>query len=127
MQLHVPRRFRYRDPDDVAAHGDRWWVWDEAAVLGLKGRELVAIEEVVGSVIRVLRGIRADSTLATMAAMWITMHRAGHTVDWDTFDPIVFATEWEQAPPDPLDGGEAPAADSDSSTVPTENAASPTS
>lgn len=129
MQLSAPLRFRFRDPDDIAAYGDGWFVWDEIAVLGLKGRELIALEETVGPVLAVLRGRhqKDQSTLATMAAMWIAMTRAGRKVAWDDFNPVVFATQWEVAPPDPLAGGGAPVPDSDSSTVPPESAASPSS
>lgn len=129
MQLRVPMRFRFTEPDDVATYGDQWWVWDEAAVLGLKGRELIAIEETVGPVMGVLRRLRQvdQSTLPTMQAMWIAVTRAGREVVWDDFNPAVFAAEWEAAPPDPLDGGEAPAPDSSSSTAPPENAESPSS
>jgi hypothetical protein len=122
-------RFRFKEADDVATYGDRWWLWDEAAVLGLKGRELIAIEETVGPVLALLRGLRQDdpSTLVTMAVMWIAMTRAGREVAWDDFNPVVFTAEWEQAPAGPLDGGEAPAPDSNSSTAPPENAESLTS
>lgn len=121
MQLRTPSRFRFLDAADIATYGDRWWTWDEVEIVGLKARELVAIEEVVGPVMAVLRGLRVESTLATMAAMWIAITRAGNAVDWDTFNPVVFAAEWGPVAADPLDGGEAPEPDSDSSTAATES------
>lgn len=130
MQLLAPIRFRFVDPDDVAAYGDRWWTWDEAEVTRLRGRELIALEAAVGmTLVAILRGMHSDDqdTAATMAAMWIAVHRAGHSVTWEQFDPIVHIADWEPVAAAPLDPGEAPAPDSASSTVETPSTESPTS
>lgn len=128
MQLLAPLRFRFTDPDDVAQFGDGWWTYDEAEITRLRGRELIALEEALDLSVRVvIRGFRADATAATMAAMWIALHRAGHPVAWADFNPVVMATDWERVPDAPLDSGEAPEPDSSSSTATTPNEESPAS
>lgn len=120
LQLLPPMRFRFTDPDDIAAYGDRWWVWDEVAVTRLRGRELIAIEDTLDLAIPVLIRLlhTSESTLAHMAAMWIAVHRDGHPVAWADFNPIALAAEWEEVPAPPLESGEAPAPDSGSSPAP---------
>lgn len=121
-------RFRFRDPEDVAAYGDGWHVWDEPAVVRLRGRELIELEELVdGKLVDIIRGLREEKTLATMQAMWIALHREGHPVAWDDFNPVVIGPDWEKVPePEaPLDLGAAAMPEPNSSAKPT--AASATS
>lgn len=128
MQLLAPFRFRFTDPTDVAAYGDGWWTWDESEITGLRGREIIALETAVDMpLVAIIQGMHNDATLATMAAMWIALHRGGHAVNWEQFDPIVLAVDWERVPAAPLDSGEAPAPDSDSSTTETPPTESPAS
>lgn len=133
MQLLPPYRFRFTDPEDVEAYGDRWWTWDEAAVARLRGRELIALEEAVGlPMIAVFAGTSRNATAEKLAAMWIALHLAGHDVAFGAFNPMVLMARWEQIPeevaPDPLDGGSGegqPTPDSSSSPKPpTESATS---
>lgn len=128
MQLLPPFRFRFTDSLDVSAYGDDWWTWDEAEITRLRGRELIALEEAVDMpLVAILRGMRTEATAATMAAMWIVLHRAGRKVAWEAFNPVVHVVDWELAAPAPLDSGGAPAAEPDSSTAQTPSTESPAS
>jgi hypothetical protein len=117
VQLLPPSRFRFTDDADVAAYGDGWWTWDEAALLALPGRDLIALEAAVGMpVAGVIDSFHRRETLGIMAAQWIALHRASHPVKWDDFNPITLAAEWDEVPPAPLDSGESPPTPSPSST-----------
>ena len=120
MQPAPPLRFRFTDAEDVALYGDGWWVWDETEVSRLRGREMIALEEATDvPLLAVFRGLRKESTLANMAALWIAMHRSGHPVKWADFNPVVPSVEWDEVPAAaPLESGEAPAPDSGSSQAP---------
>lgn len=121
-------QFRFTDEQDIAAYGDRWWPWDEADLARIRGRELIALEEEIDIPLwQVRRDLRTGSTLATMAAMWIAMHRAGHAVAWVDFNPAVSLATWEAVPEPPLASGGDPAQDSDSSTTPAPDPESATS
>lgn len=125
LTLSPPLRWRFTDDDDVAAYGDRWWTWDEAAVARLRGRELIAIEETIGKrLLDVLLELREEDTYAIMVALWVSMRLADHPVGWDDFNPVVLLVTWEAAPAAPLDSGEAPPRPaSDSSPEPTAESA----
>lgn len=130
LPLIPPIRFRFDAEEDVAKYGDGWWVWDEGELTRLPGRELIPLEEAVDMpLVQVIRGMRKGSTVATMAAMWIAMHRAGNPVAWDDFSPLVLITTWKAVPAAPLDespdSGEAPTPEPPSS--PTQNTESATS
>lgn len=106
-------RFRFTDPDDVAAFGDGWWVWDERAVTRLRARELIVLEETIGmSLVLAINLAREDSAAGDLAVTWIAVHLAGHPVKWADYNPAVLAVDWERVPeepaPDPLDSGAAP-------------------
>lgn len=117
IELWAPRRFRFTEEADVAAYGDDWWTWDEAALTRLRGRELAVLEDAVDlSVPLIMQMLRGESTLGKLAAMWIALHMAGHDVKYADFNPVALAVRWEESPPSPLDGsGEDPAPDSGSS------------
>lgn len=125
LMLLPPMRWRFTDEDDVAAYGDRWWPWDEPALTRLRGRDQIALEELVGMPLpHVIDGFHNDRTLCKMAAMWISMHQEGHPVRWDKdFNPFVLTTDWEEVPAVPLGSGEDPTPDSDSSPQPTTESA----
>jgi hypothetical protein len=122
-------RFRFKDAEDVAAYGDGWHAWDEPAVTRLRGRELIALEELVdGKLVDIIRGLREEKTLATMQAMWIGLHREGQAVAWEDFNPVVIGPDgpdWEKVPePEaPLDPGAAALPEPSSSAKPTTESA----
>jgi hypothetical protein len=121
-------RFRFRKVEaDAETYGGDWRVWDEVALAGLPARELIALEEAVDMRFAdIVRGLHREDTMASMAAMWIALHRAGHPVAWDEFNPGVHLADWEQVPLDDAetpDSGGSPKTDSDSSTAPSEESA----
>lgn len=121
-------RFRFTAEQDIAQYGDGWWVWDEAELTRLPGRDLAALEEAVDMPLWRLRNeLHKGATMATMAAMWIAMHRAGHPVGWEQFNPAVLLATWEVVPAAPLESGEDPAPAADSSTTPPPSPESATS
>ncbi len=129
IKLAPPLRFRFQDPDDVAAYGDSWWVWDEAAVARLRVREQIALEETVGMPLRMaIELFHEDMARGGLVVMWVALHLAGHEVKWDHFNPIWLATDWQRVPKEatpPLDSGEeTPTPDSPSSTGPSPESAS---
>lgn len=120
-------RWRFTAKDDVEAYSDRWWTFDPMALIRLKGRELIRIEDMIGMPIPVmLEKLQERTTLGQLAAMWVSMRQAGHEVAWDEFDVTVWTTEWEAVSAEtPLDSGPAPAPDESSSSEPaTESATS---
>lgn len=129
LQLMGPRKFRFVDEADVATYGDGWWVWNEVELTRLPAREIIALEDAVGMpLVVVIRHARLGMTSGVLAAMWIAMHRGGHDADWDDFNPAALLAEWREVSYErPLDSGEDPAPDSDSSTPRPGSAESPTS
>lgn len=119
-------RFRFTDEQDIAQYGDRWWVWDEASLTRLRGRDLIALEDELDMPLLRLRQLRQmGSTLGAMAAMWVAMHRAGTKVGpWADFNPLVNLVVWEVVPEVPLESGGDPAPAPDSSTAPSTESAS---
>jgi len=127
FDLSAPMRWKFTAVDDVAAFGDRWWMWDGRALIRLKGRELIGIEETIGmSIADLLEKLDQRTTLGQLGALWLSMHMAGHEVVWADFDPTVYLTVWEEVPAEPpLDSGQDPEPDASSSPEPaTESATS---
>lgn len=116
MHLLKPYRFRFTDDDDIKAYGDGWRVWDEDALVHqMRGQELIELENTLGMPLRtVMAGVRTNSAIGFMAAMWIVLHRDGHDVTWEDFNPMVGICPWELVPAVPLDPGQ------DSGEVPPE-------
>jgi hypothetical protein len=126
VQLVPAIRFRFTVEGDVAAYGDGWWVYDEQALTSLPGQDLIALEEALGMPLTVVMDkFRERSALGVMAAMWIAVHRGGHTVAWADFNPLVFLADLEEVPAAPLGegSGESPPTGSPSSEPPTEESA----
>lgn len=116
MELWPAMRWRFRAEQDVATYGDGWAVWDEQTLARIPARELMVLEEAVNmSFAAIIRGVHLESTMATLAAMWISLHRAGSTVAWEDFNPAVHLADWEVVPAAPLGSGEDPTPDSPSS------------
>jgi hypothetical protein len=96
-----PLEFRFTDPQDVATYGDGWYVYDEAAFLRLRARDLIEIEGTLGmSLVAVMNGMRASTTLGDTAAAWLALRAAGKTKvagDFDDFNPVTNLIEWREA------------------------------
>lgn len=117
-------QFQFVDPDDVAVHGDGWHLVDEPAIARLRGRELIALEELIDQpIIQVMRGFREEKTLPTMRLMWVALHRAGSPVEWPDFNPAVNTVRWEEAPEVPLDSGAEATPEPNSSAEPSTESA----
>ncbi|WP_051723706.1 hypothetical protein [Micromonospora chokoriensis] len=107
MKLLPAMRFRFHE-DDHERYGSDWWVYDEAALVRVPARELVEVERQTGMVLReMMRGVRADSTAANLAAMWVARRLAGVRVKrgddmvpepFDGFEPLVILADWEPVP-----------------------------
>lgn len=122
--------FRFTDPDDVAAYGPDWRVWDQGRLAALRARELIALEAALGMAIpMVVKAFAEQSVLGRMAVMWLTLRLDGDQVAWAGFDPLTFSVEWSDGvPPDPLgSSGEDPAPGSGSSPAQPPNTESATS
>jgi len=122
-----PARWRFTAKADVEAYGDRWWTFDPVALVQLGGRRLIEIEDTIGMpIVVMLEKLDERATIGQFAALWVSMHLAGHTVAWDEFDVAVFTTVWEAVPAEtPLDSGEVLEMDASSSPEPaTESATS---
>jgi hypothetical protein len=95
----APSRFRFTDPDDIAAYGDEWITYDELSIISRRSKELVALEiEAGGSLAAIFNGLRAGTTFGEMGAAWLGLRCAGKAVKFAEFDPIVHLMEWEQIP-----------------------------
>lgn len=110
-------------PDDHERYGDGSWVYNEAEIVRLPVKELLAIESAVGPLTRVMNRLRQDWTDARLAAVWIARRQAGIQEPFDTFEPLisiatVSVVEDDADPP-------APGSDSSPSTNPPPNSAKP--
>lgn len=135
--LLKPMRLRFTHPDDVAAYGDRWLVYDEAAWTMLPARTLMKLEIEIGiPLVDVMTGVRQSSTFGDMAAAWLAMELDPQYVapPFSEFNPIVMMIEWDRVPvdeesgkdegpslpasaPDPVPDGSASTATSPTDTV----------
>jgi hypothetical protein len=96
-----PARFRFTEDADKAAFGDGWRTYDEAKIVRLPARELIKIEEELGtSVVDVIRGVRSESMLGYLAATWIVLHLEDPDLagPYDAYSPVVLLAEWAPMP-----------------------------
>jgi hypothetical protein len=118
-----PFEFRFQDKADKAKYGSRWFVYDEASILRLDARELIAIEtDLDMSIPAMMNGFRQSSVLGDTAAAWLAIRQANPTLvgDFDDFKPIWAAMEWRLVPKDqPAEAvpDDSPTADGPSSTT----------
>jgi hypothetical protein len=95
-----PLEFRFTDPQDAARYGDGWYLYDEAAFLRLRARDLIAIEGQLGtSMVAVMNGMRASTTLGDTAASWLAVRAVSPSAagEFDDFNPITNLIEWREA------------------------------
>lgn len=107
-----PVWFRFTDPQDAGKFGDRWYKYDEGAVLRLRSQELIRLETDLGMpIIAVMNGFRDSTVLGDTAAAWLGVRavdpaRAG---DFDQFDIVSMMLEWSKDAPEPDPKDESPA------------------
>lgn len=100
--LLAPSRFRFTVESDVQAYGDQWYRYDELSIITRPGRELIELEQEMGSsVADVFRGFRAGTTMGEMYASWLALRCMGNPVKLDDYNPIVHLMEWAKGEPDP--------------------------
>lgn len=128
MHVLKPLRVRLTDPDDVARYGDRWWVYDEAAIMRLGADELIAIErEIYPTKLRAaMDDSRENGILGDLIAVWVAIRMAADP-NWPApkfadFKPLILLAEWQLVPDGEVDPG-APLDEGPSSSPATETPA----
>lgn len=128
MFVLAPLRVRLTDPADVERYGDRWWVFDEAAVLRLPTDELIAIERQIypTRLKAALDDNRVEGILGELIALWIAMRIAADpdhpAPKFADFKPLIALAEWERVPDGEVDPG-VPLDEAPSSSTSTESTA----
>lgn len=92
-----PTEIQFRDEEDVKKYSDRWWVYDEAAIIRMPARKLIELEMKLGmGVYDVMNGARARTVLGNVAAAWIAIHLADPDLagEFDEFNPLIMMAEW---------------------------------
>ena len=114
--LLKPLQFRFTDPQDIADYGDRWWTYDESAIIGHRARALMLLEQEIGvPIANVMDGVRASSVFGDMAGTWIALKLdpefGDKAPDFEDYDPIVMAIKWRPLPTEDLEPGKEEASD----------------
>lgn len=122
--LLEPYRFRFTDDADIARFGPGWYVYDEAAIVRLPARQLVALEAALGGpkLVNAMTEFAEDGIMGRLAATWIGVHLTdpGLAGEFDKYDAAVILISFEQIS-DQAEGDVAAPLD------PTPSEASPTS
>lgn len=108
--LIKPLRFRFTDPQDIADYGERWWSYDESAIIGHRARTLMALEQEIGApVADVFAGFRASSAFGDLAGTWLAMKLdpdfGDKIPDFEDYNPIVMKIEFRVVPDEDLEPG----------------------
>lgn len=103
MRLSPPWRVRLTDPDDVAKYGDRWWIYDEAALFRLPIPELLAIEAQIPMPLKAaMDANRDDRILGELITLWVAIRLAADPEHpcppFADFQPLIMLAEWELVP-----------------------------
>ncbi len=97
----IKLQFRFTEPADVQTYGDRWWVYDEAAIVRRPARELVKLEVEIGMALpAVINQMRDDLVMGTLAGTWLAIRLADPDIagPFDVYSPVVLLTEWSKVP-----------------------------
>lgn len=111
MLILKPWRVRVTDPDDVARYGDRWWLYDEAAIMRLPVDELRAIEAEIYPVRlkAAMQDNREDGLTGELVAVWVAMRMAAdpeHPAPaFADFKPLIMLADWQRVPDGEVDPG----------------------
>lgn len=119
MRLPVVR-FRLAEAD-WERYGDQWWTFDEAALVKLRSRDLIALDDAlrVGLGLNVATALAAyhrGETRGALAVMWLARRLAGVDEPLDGFDPLVWLAETSMEPAgdaDPPGSGSSPSPQSE--------------
>lgn len=106
-----PIWLRFTDPEDVEKYGDRWFKYDEGAILRLRADKLIALETDLGMpLVSLMNGFRGNSALGDTAAAWLAVRSVNFSLagDFDTFTPVTMAIEWTGSDPEPAPKEESP-------------------
>lgn len=101
-----PIWMRFTDPDDAGKYGDRWYVYDESAIMRMRARAQMEIEGELGfPLASMMNGLRHSTALGELAATWLAVRaidlaRAG---DFDDFNPLLSMVQWSVVDPAPKD------------------------
>jgi hypothetical protein len=111
LRALAPVWFRFTDSDDAGKYGDRWYCYDEGALMRKRGRALLELENDLGMPLpAAMNGFRESSTLGELAVSWLGVHeidpaRAG---EFDEYNPIVNMIQWTADDPEPVGKDEKP-------------------
>lgn len=108
----TPVWFRFTDPEDKAAYGDEWYLYDESTFMRLPARELITLETELGMpLVSVMNGFRSNSALGDAAIAWMAVRAVNSKLagDFDEFNPLVMTIEWTIDNPIPVGKDESPA------------------
>lgn len=104
-----PVWFRFTDEEDRKKYGDRWYVYDESAILNLRARALIDLETDMDlKVLFVMNGFRDSTMIGDTGVIWMALRQADPTLagDFEDFNPIIMSVEWRSTDPGPKDQAE---------------------
>lgn len=96
-------RFRFTT-SDRERYGSDWWEFDEAALSGLRARELMALDDELRdglglNVVTAQAAFRRGDTRGSLAVMWLARRLGGVDERLVDFDPLVMLAEVELVAP----------------------------
>lgn len=100
---------RFTAPDDIETYGDRWYRYDERALLARPAQELIRLENAIGAPLTdVMNGIREDSVFGDTCAAWLALEAAGKAPDvFREFSPAIMLSQWRKHVEEQEDPGKA--------------------
>lgn len=119
VSVIAPVQIRFLDPADVAAYGDGWHLYDEAALVRLPARQLVALEQACGYSVRTMMAeLRRHTVMGDLLVAWCALYLEDPALagNFEDFTPLTFAIEWRRAEFDDLGKGDAPSPEGPTAT-----------
>lgn len=113
-----PVEVQFTDEEDVKRYTDRWWRYDESAIIRLPTRRLIELEAALGMpLVDVMNGVRLRTVLGDLAGAWVAVHLADPETagPFDDFTPLILLAQWRPAQDDE---GKAPAGTEETPTDP---------
>lgn len=96
-QAYPPIEFRFLHDEDIAKYGDRWWLYNESALIRMPVRSLIELESALGMpLVSAMNGIRMKTVLGDTAGAWMAIRAADPELagSFDDFNPLIMLTEW---------------------------------